>query len=72
MPREIKDIREFLNTARKETSKQVKIKRNKKTGIYKLKVRGASYLYTFKCNDKKKVEKIRQSLPPGLKVNHVK
>ncbi|KAF0852217.1 60S large subunit ribosomal protein eL38 (rpL38) [Andalucia godoyi] len=72
MPKEIKDIREFLTIARKSSSKLIKIKKNKSTGIFKLKVRAADYLYTFACPDKKKVEKIRQALPPGLKVELIK
>jgi large subunit ribosomal protein L38e len=67
MPKEIQDVRAFLAVARNPKAKVIKIKKNS-DNTYKLKVRGASYLYTLVCPDKKKVEKIKQAIPPGLKV----
>jgi len=41
------------------------IKKNKKTGITKFKLRTSRYLYTLKIDDQKKAEKIMQSIPPS-------
>lgn len=38
---------------------------------YKFKVRCSKYLYTFVITDADKAEKLRQSLPPTLKVTDV-
>ncbi len=39
----------------------------KKTGkVTKFKVRCAKYLYTYVVTDNAKVEKLKQSLPPGM------
>merc|ERR1712168_690096 len=62
MAREIKEIKEFLLTARRKDAKSVKIMR-KKDNTVKFKVRCSRYLYTLKVSDKEKAEKLRQSLP---------
>ena len=62
-PKEIKEIKEFLLTARRKDARSVKIK--KVSGQTKFKVRCTKYLYTLRVEDANKAEKLRQSLPPG-------
>merc|ERR1711931_489730 len=70
MARQIKEIKEFLLTARRKDAKSVKIMK-KKDNTVKFKVRCSRYLYTLKVGDKEKAEKLRQSLPPGLLVKDI-
>eukprot|EP00013_Stygamoeba_regulata_P000692 CAMPEP_0177636156 /NCGR_PEP_ID=MMETSP0447-20121125/4286_1 /TAXON_ID=0 /ORGANISM="Stygamoeba regulata, Strain BSH-02190019" /LENGTH=70 /DNA_ID=CAMNT_0019137995 /DNA_START=63 /DNA_END=275 /DNA_ORIENTATION=- len=65
MPKQIKDIRQFLVTARRSDAKSVKIKKSNK--VTKFKVRCSKYLYTLCVTDPEKVQKLKQSLPPSLK-----
>lgn len=39
--------------------------------VTKFKVRCSRYLYTLVLNDAEKAEKLKQSLPPGLKVEEI-
>lgn len=64
MPKEITDIRDFLQKARRRDAKLVKIK--KRDSETKFKIRCSRYLYTLKVKDSEKAEKLTQSLPPGL------
>ena len=64
MPKQISDIRDFLQTARRKDAKSVKIKRSK--GVVKFKIRCSRYLYTLCVKENEKAEKLAQSLPPGL------
>ncbi|KAE8540752.1 hypothetical protein D1P53_003116 [Cryptococcus gattii VGV] len=41
------------------------------THVTKFKVRCSKYLYTLVLDDAEKAEKLKQSLPPGLKVEEV-
>ncbi|CDW53466.1 60S ribosomal protein L38 [Trichuris trichiura] len=66
MPREIKEIKEFLLTARRRDARSVKIKKNPFNTKFKL--RCSKFLYTLVIQDNDRAEKIRQSLPPGLQV----
>jgi len=82
MPKEITDIKKFLNIAKPEekaaaggakkpvTKKVLIIKHGKK--VTKFKLRGLKYLYTFKTTDKEKAGKLTQSLPPGLERIEIK
>ena len=73
-PREIKEIKDFLLTARRKDAKSVRIKKNSQKGITKFKVRCSKYLYTLSVTDSDKADKLKQSLPPGkcsLVHNHV-
>eukprot|EP00389_Voromonas_pontica_P005017 GDKH01007495.1.p2 GENE.GDKH01007495.1~~GDKH01007495.1.p2 ORF type:complete len:74 (-),score=31.99 GDKH01007495.1:229-450(-) len=64
MPKEIKDIRDFLQKARRKDAKAVKIlKKGKDT---KFKIRCSRYLYTLTVGDKDKADKLKQSLPHAL------
>lgn len=65
MPKEINDIRDFLQKARRKDARLVKI--HKASDKTKFKIRCSRYLYTLVVDDKEKAEKLTQSLPPGLK-----
>ncbi|RXH78095.1 hypothetical protein DVH24_040066 [Malus domestica] len=66
MPKELHEIKDFLLTARRKDACNVKIKRTKDD--VKFKVRCSKYLYTLCVFDSEKVDKLKQSLPPGLNV----
>ena len=64
MPKQISEIRQFLQMARRKDAKSVKIKR---TGVEtKFKIRCSRYLYTLVVKDKDKANKLTHSLPPAL------
>eukprot|EP00347_Sterkiella_histriomuscorum_P017104 403350651 len=72
MPKEIKDLKEFIKIVRREqknlpSAQKITIKKNKKNGITKFKLRTSRYLFTLKVDDKVKADKIMQSIPPTLK-----
>ena len=72
MPKEIKDLKEFIKMMRREKAylpkpDKITIKKNKKTGVTKLKLRTPRYLYTHTVDDRSKADKIMQSIPPNLK-----
>ena len=64
MPKQISDIRDFLQKARRKDAKLVLIR--KRSESTKFKIRCARYLYTLSVRDADKAEKLTQSLPPGL------
>ncbi len=49
------------------SAQKITIKKNKRNGITKFKLRTSKYLFTLKVDDKTKAEKIMQSIPPTLK-----
>ena len=49
---------------------KITIKKNRKTGVTKLKLRTPKYLYTHTVLERSKAEKIMQSIPPNLKKEH--
>ncbi|SBS83793.1 60S ribosomal protein L38, putative [Plasmodium ovale] len=72
MPKQITDIRKFLQISRKPDTTAViivkkKSKTKKNTIITKLKLRTKKYLYTMVFPDRKKAERIENSLLPNLK-----
>ncbi|KAJ3105315.1 60S ribosomal protein L38 [Phlyctochytrium planicorne] len=69
MPKQIKEIKDFLLTARRKDAKSVAIKKNGPQ--YKFKVRCSRFLYTLVVSDAQKADKLKQSLPPGLTVKEV-
>ncbi|KAG7821169.1 hypothetical protein KL942_000458 [Ogataea angusta] len=76
--REITDIKQFVELARRADVKVATIKTNtklnangKKFKQTKFKVRGSKYLYTLIVNDATKAKKLIQSLPPTLKVTDI-
>ncbi|KAK4913418.1 60S ribosomal protein L38 [Elasticomyces elasticus] len=75
MPREITDIKQFLEIARRKDATAARIKKSTKPGHnqVKFKIRAHRYLYTLILKDANtdKADKIKQSLPPALKVEEV-
>ena len=65
MPREIKDLKEFLAICSRRDARCVKLKQNKENT--KFKVRCSKYLYTLVVPDKKKADKIQKSIHPNVK-----
>lgn len=65
MPAEIKDIKQFLEYARRADVKAATIKKNV-GGATKFKIRGSRHLYTLSIKDKEKARKLIHSLPPNL------
>ncbi|KAJ8658089.1 60S ribosomal protein L38 [Lichtheimia ornata] len=70
MPKQIKDIKQFLEIARRKDAKSARVKKN--ADSVKFKVRCSSYLYTLVVKDKSKANKLRQSLPPALAIEEIK
>ncbi|KAF1823975.1 ribosomal protein L38e [Dissoconium aciculare CBS 342.82] len=68
MPREISDIKTFIEICRRKDASSARIKKNKVTNQTKFKVRCQRYLYTLVLKDSDKAEKLKQSLPPGLSI----
>ncbi|RNA40478.1 60S ribosomal L38 [Brachionus plicatilis] len=66
MPRQIKEIKDFLVTVKRKDVKSIKIKKNKDN--VKFKVRCSRFLYTLVVEDNEKADKLKQSLPPGIDV----
>ena len=69
MPKQIREIKDFLLTARRKDAKGVKIMKTKE--YVKFKVRCSRYLYTLVVTDAEKADKLKQSLPPGLNVKEI-
>ncbi|KAK9452366.1 60S ribosomal protein eL38 [Limtongia smithiae] len=67
MPKELKDIKLFLELARSKNAKVARIKKNG-SKVVKFKLRCSRYLYTLSLNDPEKAQKLTQSLHPGLTV----
>ena len=53
------------------SAQKITIKKNKKNGITKFKLRTSKYLFTLKVDDKVKADKIMQSIPPTLKKEQI-
>merc|ERR1711939_1243343 len=68
MPREISDIKNFIEICRRKDASSARIKRNKKSSQIKFKVRCRRHLYTLVLKDTEKAEKLKQSLPPNLTI----
>ncbi|TIA88674.1 hypothetical protein E3P99_02451 [Wallemia hederae] len=78
MPQEIKDIKNFLEIARRKDARSARIKKTKTVGakgepaqLTKFKIRCSRYLYTLVVSDGEKAEKLKQSLPPTLNVEEI-
>jgi large subunit ribosomal protein L38e len=86
-PKQIQDIKTFLEISRRKDATAVRIKKtavrptttasakakaaSKPHHVTKFKIRCSRYLYTLALHDAEKAEKLKQSLPPGLKVEEV-
>ncbi|KAI8908963.1 ribosomal protein L38e [Gorgonomyces haynaldii] len=69
MPKQVTEIKEFLQLAARKDAKAVKIK---KTGDkHKFKVRCSKYLYTLVVTDAAKASKLKSSLPPTLQKTEI-
>ncbi|KAL1958722.1 hypothetical protein VTO42DRAFT_3841 [Malbranchea cinnamomea] len=68
MPTEVSDIKQFIEICRRKDASSARIKRNRKTQQIKFKVRCHRYLYTLVLRDSDKADKLKQSLPPALKI----
>ncbi|KAK1920795.1 ribosomal protein L38e [Papiliotrema laurentii] len=87
MPKQVTDIKKFLEIARRKdatlarikktaikhhtTAASTKAKSTKTPVATKFKIRCARFQYTLVLFDSEKAEKLKQSLPPGLKVEEV-
>ncbi|KAK7456991.1 60S ribosomal protein L38 [Stygiomarasmius scandens] len=75
MPKEISDIKKFLEISKRKDAAQARIKKTaaKPGGKVqtKFKLRCSRYLYTLSLDDPEKAEKLKASLPPGLTVVEV-
>ncbi|EPS97157.1 hypothetical protein FOMPIDRAFT_1025151 [Fomitopsis schrenkii] len=76
MPKEIRDIKQFIDIARRKDASAARIKKiaprvaGGKTRT-KFKIRCSRYLYTLALDDPEKAEKLKASLPPGLNIVEV-
>ncbi|KAF4120705.1 large subunit ribosomal protein L38e [Geosmithia morbida] len=71
MPREVADIKKFIEICRRKDASSARIKKNKQVGNVKFKVRCQKHLYTLVVKDSDKAEKLKQSLPPTLTITDV-
>ncbi|KAF2263622.1 ribosomal protein L38e [Lojkania enalia] len=71
MPSEVSDIKQFIEICRRKDAKSARIKKNKKAGNIKFKVRCHRFIYTLVLKDTDKAEKLKQSLPPGLTISDI-
>ncbi|KAK0373593.1 60S ribosomal protein L38 [Colletotrichum limetticola] len=71
MPREIGDIKQFIEIARRKDASSARIKKSTKNSQIKFKVRCQRHLYTLVLKDSDKAEKLKQSLPPQLQIKDV-
>ncbi|GAN06917.1 60S ribosomal protein L38 [Mucor ambiguus] len=62
MPKQVLDIKNFLEITRRKDASSARVKKNGEQ--YKFKVRCSRYLYTLVVNDRQKALKLKQSLPP--------
>ncbi|KAL7753393.1 60S ribosomal protein L38 [Sorochytrium milnesiophthora] len=69
MPKQVKDIKHFLEIARRKDARSAKIKKNGTET--KFKVRCTKYLYTLIVTDQSKAKKLRETLSPTLKIEDV-
>tara|TARA_B110000977_G_C10750254_1_gene366551 strand:+ start:163 stop:405 length:243 start_codon:yes stop_codon:yes gene_type:complete len=75
MPKEIKDLKEFIKIMRRDQedmkhlpkAEKITIKKNKKSNVTKFKLRTSKYLITLKVDGRDRAEKIKQSIPADLK-----
>ncbi|KAE8147689.1 60S ribosomal protein L38 [Aspergillus avenaceus] len=66
MPQEVSDIKQFIEICRRKDASSARIKRNRQQS--KFKVRCSRFVYTLVLKDSDKADKLKQSLPPALKV----
>ncbi|RPB25714.1 ribosomal protein L38e [Terfezia boudieri ATCC MYA-4762] len=64
MPKQVHDIKQFIELCRRKDAGSARIKKNTKDSI-KFKVRCSRHLYTLVLNDVERADKLKQSLPSG-------
>jgi len=72
MPKQITEIRKFLQESRRKDAKKVTIVRKADNGATKFKIRCSRYMYTLVVKDKTKAERLAQSLTPSLEKVEIK
>ena len=65
MPRELRDLKEFLATCSRKDARCVKIKKN--PSATKFKVRTSRFLFSLVVTDKKKADRITKSIHPNVR-----
>ncbi|KAH0787204.1 ribosomal protein L38e [Histomonas meleagridis] len=68
MPKSVATPRKFLELAARPDAKWVKVKKVKKSGDTKFKLRTTKYLYTLTVKQPKFVQLVTESIPQGLEV----
>ncbi|PUU78073.1 ribosomal protein L38e [Tuber borchii] len=72
MPKQVHEIKKFLELCNRPDAKAARIKKpTKGSNTIKLKVRCHRHLYTLILHDAEKAEKLKQSLPPLLPITEV-
>ena len=64
MPKELKDLKQFLAICSRSDAKKVKVKKN--VNNTKFKVRCSKFLYTLVVKDNRKADKIASSIHPSV------
>uniref|UniRef100_A0AC35FSQ9 Large ribosomal subunit protein eL38 n=1 Tax=Panagrolaimus sp. PS1159 TaxID=55785 RepID=A0AC35FSQ9_9BILA len=70
MPREVKEVKEFLILSRRKDAKYVTVKQNPDN--VKFKLRCSKCLHTLVLKDKEKAGKFQSSLPKTLSIRYLK
>lgn len=70
MPRQITEIKTFLQAVQRTDAKSIKIKKNKND--VKFKLRCSKYLYTLVVKDKQMADKLEKKLPGTIEVKKLK
>ncbi|OJJ41059.1 hypothetical protein ASPWEDRAFT_34535 [Aspergillus wentii DTO 134E9] len=65
MPREVSDIKQFIEICRRKDASSARIKRNRQSQQVKFKVRCHRLVYSLTLKESDKADKLKQSLPPG-------
>uniref|UniRef100_A0AC34FKW7 Large ribosomal subunit protein eL38 n=1 Tax=Panagrolaimus sp. ES5 TaxID=591445 RepID=A0AC34FKW7_9BILA len=70
MPREVKEVKEFLVLSRRKDARFVTVKQNPDN--VKFKLRCSKSLHTLVLKDKEKASKVQSSLPTNLTIKNIK
>uniref|UniRef100_A0A0B7BWC4 Large ribosomal subunit protein eL38 n=1 Tax=Arion vulgaris TaxID=1028688 RepID=A0A0B7BWC4_9EUPU len=73
MPKQLKEVKDFLRIIRRKDATSLVIKKDKKNkDVLKYKLRSSKYLYTLVVKDANKGAKLRTSIPAHIKVTEIK
>ena len=64
MPRQMRDVREFMEIAKKKSTRKIVIYTSKKHKVTKFKLRTPKQLITLVMKDPERAKKIKESFPP--------